>query len=305
MSHADVINPDMGAPGHSAPASSSPAREPSLGALTVMLSVSLWLASGSFVLAAADGGEHPARRLIIGALLVTMTALALWQRHTVWAWLRDRPWLVVPLAAVQLSAAILDGLLPSGPYAGFSMTSIALAVVVARPRTVWLTVALLDLGYAAAIVLELPPSAVVREGHLSGALGALLGYPSAALVGLGLVRVFARYLADVDPILEALRKGAPALTSALTQAIERGPAPLALPPAPSPLTSLTPTERRVVQALAGGSTPKQLAHVWGVSLTTVRTHIRHAKRKTSARTLAELSAMAAYADRQQPGDRAV
>lgn len=269
-----------------------------MGTVTVILSFSLWLASGSLVLAAADGGEHPLRRLIIGALLATMTALTLWQRHTVWAWLRDRPWMVVPLAAVQLSAAILDSLLPSGPYVAFSMTSIALAVFVARPRTVWLTVALLDLGYTVAIVLEMPPSAVVREGHLSGVLGALLGYPFAALVGLGLVRVFARYLANVEPVLEALRWGAPALTPALTQAIARGAAPFALPPAPSRLTSLTPTERKVVQGLAGGSTPKQLARSWGVSLTTVRTHIRHAKRKTSARTLAELSAMAAHADWQ-------
>jgi DNA-binding CsgD family transcriptional regulator len=141
-------------------------------------------------------------------------------------------------------------------------------------------------------------------------LGALLGYPFAALIGLGLVRLFTRFLANVEPTLNAMRHGAPALTPALDRAIERGEhARLHLPPTPAPATrspsaGLTAAERRVVEGLASGSAPKQLAHSWGVSLATVRTHIKHAKRKTGARTLPELAAMTTHADWADEADRA-
>ncbi|MDQ3850556.1 MAG: helix-turn-helix transcriptional regulator [Actinomycetota bacterium] len=271
--------------------------------LVIALWLSLWLASGSLVLAIADGlGPHPARRLLIGLLAVSVSAAALWRRENVAAWLRARPWSVLPLAAVQLSAAVIDGLI-GGPYVAFSMTSIALAVVVARARTVWLCVALLAAGYALAITLDHTPTALVRSGDLSGVLGAMLGYPFAALAGLWLVRLFARFLANVEPTLQAMREGGPALTTALAGAIERGGnAPPGLPPVPTPArparpVALTATERRVVEALASGTAPKELAYAWGVSLSTVRTHIKHAKRKTGARTLTELAAMTSRWDR--------
>jgi DNA-binding NarL/FixJ family response regulator len=59
------------------------------------------------------------------------------------------------------------------------------------------------------------------------------------------------------------------------------------------VVDLTEREVRVVEELARGRRPKQIAFDWGVSLATVRTHIRHAKRKTAARTLPELAAMTA------------
>lgn len=70
--------------------------------------------------------------------------------------------------------------------------------------------------------------------------------------------------------------------------------------APSLFTTLTPREIEVVEGLARGSRPKQLARTWNVSLATVRTHIKHAKRKTGALTLSELAAMTARPD--WPGD---
>lgn len=278
--------------------------------LAVALWLSLWLASGSLVLAVADGlGPHPARRLLIGLLLVCVSAAALWGRKTVGVWLRMRPWLVVPLGAAELTAAAIDGLL-GGPYVAFSMTSVALAVVVARPRTVWLCVALLDAGYALAITIDQTPAALARGGDLDGVLGALLGYPFAALIGLGVVRLFIQFLASVEPTLYAMRHGAPALTAALASAIEGGRrVPLRLPPAPvastsAPCAVLTAAERRVMEGLSCGSAPKELAHRWGVSLATVRTHIKHAKRKTGARTLSELAAMTAHGDWPKVGHRA-
>jgi DNA-binding CsgD family transcriptional regulator len=278
----------------------------SRGVFTVALALSLWLALGSLVLALADGGPHPARRALIGVALVGASAVALWQRRRVCVWLRRRPWLVVPIALAELVAAVADGLPDPGPYAVFSITPIALAVVVARPRTVWLTVGVLECSYAAVVLLDRSPAQVVESGRLSAVLGGLLGYPCAALIGLGLVSLFTRFLDRVPQTLEALRNGVPALTPALTHAVERGPRPRPqLPPAspPSPASGLTPTERRVVEGLAEGSAPKEIAYRWGVSIATIRTHIRHAKRKTRARTLSELAGMAARADWPDTDDR--
>ncbi len=54
---------------------------------------------------------------------------------------------------------------------------------------------------------------------------------------------------------------------------------------------LTKRERTVVRGLARGRAPKQIARECGVSLPTIRAHIQSAKRKTRARTLAELVAI--------------
>jgi DNA-binding NarL/FixJ family response regulator len=88
----------------------------------------------------------------------------------------------------------------------------------------------------------------------------------------------ARELADI-------RAGSYAFTRAPGGAMQG--APLALKPGcPGVLTRM---ERSVVEGLAAGLAAKQLAHNRGVSLATVRTHIKNAKRKTGARTLRELA----------------
>ncbi|MGI9100715.1 MAG: hypothetical protein ACR2H2_19885 [Solirubrobacteraceae bacterium] len=96
------------------------------------------------------------------------------------------------------------------------MTSIALAVIVANPRTVWLTVALLELGYAGVIFSGHSPAALARSDQLDGVVGGLLGYPFVALVLLGLTRLFARFLANVEhrcaSSLGALPPASPATT---------------------------------------------------------------------------------------------
>ncbi len=276
-------------------------RHPGSDVLVVVLGVALWLAAGSLVLAVAAGlGEHPGRRLAVGLALVAVSGLALWRRTTVGDALRVRPWLVLPVAAAALAGAAVDGLLDS-PYVSFAMTTVALAAVVARAATVWLCVLVLVAGHAGVVALERPPSALAEDGVLPNVLGALLGYPVVALVTLGLVRLFVRYVDRAGATLEALRLGAPGLAPALSRAVVEGRrTPPALDPAEP---ALTPMERRVVVGLAGGSTPKQLAHRWGLSIATVRTHIRNAKRKTGARTLAELSAIGGRLARER-GDAA-
>lgn len=268
-----------------------------LSVLVIALWLSLWVAVGSFALAAADGlGAHPARRLVVGLMLVVACAAALGRRESVGTWLRVRPWLVLPLAAAQLTAAAVDDVV-GGPYVAFSMLSIGLAVIVARSATVWWCVALLEVGYASAVLVDHSPETLVHSSALASVVGQLLGYPFAALTLLGLAGVFKRFVSRVQPTLDALRQGAPALTPALTQAIERrGHVVLALPGAPISTARLTASEIRVVEGLAVGLAPKELAHRWDISLATVRSHIKHAKRKTRARTLPELAALTARVD---------
>lgn len=262
--------------------------------LTAALCGALWLAAGGLLLAVLGGlGEHGARRLVIGLVLVLASAAALWRRREVATWLRARPWLVIPLAAAQLALAVVDGV-HSSPYLAFCMTSVMLAVIVAKTRVVWLCAG--SLVVACAMTMWIDRAAIADGRDLAGALGHLLSYLSVAGLLLGLRRLYTNFTARVGSRLEEIRAGAPALTPALSLAIERGAAPIALLPAPCPLRDLTPTERDVVYGLVRGRAPKQLAAERGVSLATIRTHIANAKRKTGARTMPGLVAIAARAD---------
>lgn len=264
--------------------------------LTATLALTLWVTSGSVILAILDGlGPDPARRLAIGLLFVSVSALALWQREALSAAFVRRPWLVVPIAVGQLAAAVADGLV-GGPYVACSLTSIGLAVVVARARTVWICVVVLIVGYCAALLVEHSLDELIDERQLGSVVGALVSFPVAAALLLGLRRRFTRFLDRVELTLEIIRHGAPAFTPVLSSALGR---PTALPPAP---ITLTPAERRVVESLVSGNTPKQIAHELSVSIATVRTHIKHAKRKLGASTLAELAAIAARSGRSAEAD---
>lgn len=265
--------------------------------LTIVLCLSLWVAAGSLVLAIADGlGPDPPRRLMIGLLLVLISVIALWRHRAICAVLRGRPWLVLPLAVAELAVVSADQVI-GGPYVAFTMTALGLAIVVASPRMVWACVATMEAAYLMAVLIDQPPAALVRSDDLAGVLGQLMSYPFVALSLLGLAGLFKRFVADAPAILDAVRGGAPALTPALTLAIEQpGTRLLALPGARQPDVRLTRAEVRVVMGLTTGRTPKELAHAWGISLATVRSHIKHAKRKTGARTLPELASLPARAD---------
>lgn len=56
------------------------------------------------------------------------------------------------------------------------------------------------------------------------------------------------------------------------------------------LNQLTPTQQRIVDLMADGHAPKQVARALGITLDTVRSHLKSAKRRTESRTLAELVA---------------
>lgn len=265
--------------------------------LTIAMTLALWMAAGNLALAITEGlGPHPVRRCVIGILLVASIGTALWKRDALCAVLRGRPWLVVLVAAGQLSAVLADGAL-NGAYDAVSVTSIGLASIVARARTVWVCVAILDIGYAAGVLADHSVTSVIDSSDLAGALGVLLGYPFAALIVLGLAGLFTRFVCNADATLTVIRDGGLALTPALNEALQLGAGrPIALLPAPSRLADLTAREIEIVEALARGRHPKQIAFDRGISLATVRKHLRLAKRRTGARTLPELAAMTARSD---------
>lgn len=177
------------------------------------------------------------------------------------------------------------------PFIGFLLTSIGIAAIVARTLMVWMCVLLLDLGYLLLALVEQSPAGLAAGSNLGTVLGVLVGNVAAAVPLMLLRQRFDRVIADAPQALEDIHYGAPAFTPALADAI--APERLALPAAQP---GLTPAERRVVEALARGLAPKQIAVEQDVSLATIRTHIKHAKRKLGARTLPELAAMTARAD---------
>ena len=176
----------------------SVARRPRLAidVLTIALGLSLWMATGCVVLAIAEGlGTHPVRRLAIGVSLVIACGLALTWRHAVCSTLSARPWLVLPLAGLQLSVVALDGLIGS-PFIGLLLTSIGIAAIVARTLTVWMCVLLLDLGYLLLALFEQSPAGLVDGSDLGTVLGALVGNVAAAVPLMLLRQRFDRVIAD-------------------------------------------------------------------------------------------------------------
>lgn len=114
------------------------------------------------------------------------------------------------------------------------------------------------------------------------------------IVGVLLASVANTIFNRLASTLEGLRSGMPATTPGLTALLAGRPV-LELPAtssggnASSAASRLTAAEHEVVRLLALGHTPQQIAWVRGVALSTVRSQIRSAKKKTSARTLAQLA----------------
>jgi hypothetical protein len=110
----------------------------------IAIALGLWVAIGNFVLAMTGPAEAPIRRLVIGLLFVLGFVGALWRRQAACSALRARPWLIVVVAVLTLVAALVDGV--DGPYLAISQTVIGVAVVVARPRLVWVCAGVLEAG---------------------------------------------------------------------------------------------------------------------------------------------------------------
>jgi DNA-binding CsgD family transcriptional regulator len=204
--------------------------------------------------------------------------------------------------AVLVFAAF--GVLDPGLQTNYSQVASAMIWVVAVVSApAWIAVSLLlaGIGYVAALA---------RHGHswswlvhgdglatFSTQEADLVGNAAAGLLAVLLLR---RFLHAAPTILQDVWAGRPAmaLTPQLAAAAGGG-VPAALPRAdPAALTAgLSDAERGVVRLLVVGMAPKQAAAELGVALSTVRSHIASAKRKTGSRTLHQLVAIVAEGER--------
>lgn len=254
----------------------------------------LWVATGNLARALAENDGRPgARSVLLGLGAVTILAAATLRSRGLALWIAGRPPALFLVGAALLAIPILDGIQHS-PHVSLALTSIGAAVVVARARTVWLLVAMLMALHTAALVAQAPPAQFWNGSALGGIAGALVSYPIAAAMLLAVRAVISHAISAADQIVTGIA-GWPSRSQIQASKGSRWPRRL-LPPGPLRLSGLSPRERLVVEALASGSIAKQIARDWGVSVTTVRTHIRNAKRKTGAATLPELAALTASPD---------
>jgi DNA-binding CsgD family transcriptional regulator len=204
-------------------------------------------------------------------------------------------WLLAPLGFVALAPALLDGGYP-GNLATQPMWITLVAAALAGWRATLATGATLALGKLAVFLATGTSLAVLRPGadEPTEATTAILAPLAIALLGLVGVAALRRVLAAVDEAPSepagvspppASREVRPQAAGASLPALARAGAVSAPERA-----RLSPAEGAVVALLAEGLTPKQIAHLRGTSLATVRTQIKRAKRTTQARTLDELVA---------------
>ncbi len=220
--------------------------------------------------------------LATAAALLALTTASLAWRHRLLKLLRSRPRAMLLFPLPPLVAVTLDG--------GFeSVWTPLVGITVGVPATLglpWLSLGCAlcaATGQATAAWLNRADAGSDRilEAAVFNALGTI-----AVGVGIALcVATLADFLQRRSQILVQLRDN------------ELPPDPIRPPPPapptprllmPAPRMALSAAELRVVALLAAGRAPKQAAADLDVAVSTVRSHIKAAKRKTHARTLPEL-----------------
>jgi DNA-binding CsgD family transcriptional regulator len=227
------------------------------------------------------GRGSPVELATAAALLVLATS-ALWCRRGLLELLRRRPaaMLLFPLPA--LVAVTLDG--------GFdSVWTPLVAITVGVPATLGLP--WLSLGCALVAATGQAVAAWVnRAGTSSDQLVETAIFNAVGTVAAGIAIALAVvtlvvFLQRRPQVLSQLREN----DLLLGPPYERGDrAPVQRQLEPAPRTALSPAELQVVTLLAAGRAPKEIAAHLCVAISTVRSHLKAAKRKTHARTLPEL-----------------
>jgi DNA-binding CsgD family transcriptional regulator len=224
----------------------------------------------------------------LGLLCLGAWGLALAGYKRVTRVLQHRPWLLVAAAAASAVPIALDGGANSA-LLDVPMPLVWLAAIVASARltiATGVTVALAFLG--ASLAAGLTPSELVSGSHSYGVITNALDAPLLAVAGILLAGTFRALLARGDAWLEHVRRGALASTPAIGKLI-LGQDPLLLLPGTS--STLTDSERAVVDMLAEGLAPKEIAALRGTKESTVRFQIKQAKKKTGTRTINQLVAI--------------
>jgi DNA-binding CsgD family transcriptional regulator len=194
-------------------------------------------------------------------------------------------------ATVALTGGIDSPLLSVCMYGGW----IASVVVNAR-GAMGISLTIAASVFAGYLLAGASPADVLTGAHRDSALNSALLPILTGLVGVMLAGVTNSIFGRIPEIVDGLRHGAPASTPAMTALLAGHPIAL-LPPGPRERravpgrVALTSAEREVVALLADGLRPKQIARLRGVAISTVRSQIAAAKKKTGARTIEELIAI--------------
>lgn len=235
-------------------------------------------------LAIVDGA--PVHTVLEGVVLFGLAAGGMSRPDLTARFLRP-PGRTALLAALFAAAGALDGGIQTH-YAGIGPALVWFAAVVSSRRWFLVTLLVSCAGYVGGLWLH----GLSLDDEAGVVLTQLADYGLSGGAGLLAVSILRRFLAGIPGQLEDVRAGGPSLTPQLAAAA-RGGIPLTLPRAdPVALVApLTPAEHAVVERLAAGMAPKQIALELGIALPTVRSHIAAAKRKTGARTLGQLVAL--------------
>jgi DNA-binding CsgD family transcriptional regulator len=254
------------------------------------------LAAATDWLFAVAGGHDAAATVAEGALLTGLAVVGLARADLAASVLTPRG-RVTMLAALFAAAGAVDPGLQS--HYGEVMSAIMfLSALVSSPRWVALTLTVAVLGYVGDLAID---------GHSLEWMFVGAGQSSVAtqvadlilnaLAGIALLALLRGFMIRIPATIAAGRTDGTAVTPRLARAVAPT-APAQLPRADprDVIEPLTTAERDVLALLARGRAPKQAAYDRGIAISTVRSHIRAAKRKTGARTLEQLVALFAEAE---------
>jgi DNA-binding CsgD family transcriptional regulator len=254
------------------------------------------LAAATDLLFAVAGGHDAAATVAEGALLTGLAVGGLVRADLAASLLTPRGRVTI-LAALFAAAGAVDPGLQS--HYGEVMSAIMfISALVSSPRWVALTLAVAVLGYVGDLAVN---------GHSLDWMFVGAGQSSVAtqvadlvlnaLAGMALLALLRSFMIRIPATLAAARTDGIAVTPLLARAVV--PTVQAQLPRADPrdvIEPLTTAERDVLALLAHGRAPKQAAYERGIAISTVRSHIRAAKRKTGARTLEQLVALFAEAE---------
>jgi DNA-binding CsgD family transcriptional regulator len=242
------------------------------------------------------GGHDAAATMVDGALLTGLALGGLVRADLAASILRPRGRVTI-LVALFAAAGVLDPDVQS--YYGEVMSAIMfIAALVSSVRWVALTLMVAVLGYLGDLAIDGRSLAwmVVGAGQSTVATQ-IADLILNAVAGIALLALLHGVMSRIPATLAAARTRGVAVTPRLAQAVARtAPAQLPRADARAVIEPLTVAERDVLSLLADGRAPKQAAYERGIAISTVRSHIAAAKRKTGARTLEQLVALFAEAD---------
>ncbi|HEY6549654.1 MAG TPA: hypothetical protein VIY71_00465 [Solirubrobacterales bacterium] len=245
------------------------------------------VAGGGLLQALASGlGPHPSARLAIGLSLLALSSGVLLFRVRVLRLLRDSPWVILLVAALQTAFVSLDGL-PGSPYFASCLIPIGIAMI-AGPSLSWLCAGVVD-GVLVLAMVGAGPSPSFAGGA-GTAIGALVAPPVSALALATLVRAYERTTAW---IAERMAKSAvPQPPDLPIQRLLTPATPEDEPPAP--WAELTLAEIRAAGDLARWGKTARIAKERKVAESTINNQLAEALKKTGSRTRSQLAGLTAH-----------